>query len=252
MTDSQPLPEIIHEARRTIDAARAQDVPIRLIGGLAVRLRADDRFHPELARPYKDIDIVTTKRGGKATIGLLESLGYIPDREFNALHGATRLLFFDLANQRQLDVFVGAFEMCHSIPMTDRILREDMTVPLAELVLTKLQVVKINEKDLRDIVALLLHHEVSDEDGPTINAAYMAELCGGDWGLWRTCKMNIARAREGVAVYGLDEHERATVLDRADAIWARIDASPKSTKWKLRDKIGDRKRWYLDPEEVSE
>jgi hypothetical protein len=252
MTDSQPLPQIIDEARRMLAAAQERAVPVRLIGGLAVRLRFDAAVNPRLTREYKDIDVVTLKRTGKAAGDLLASLGYVGDREFNTLNGKTRLLYYDNANRRQVDVFVGAFEMCHSIPITDRIVQEDMTVPLAELLLMKLQVVALNEKDLRDIIALLHYHDVGDEDGPTVNGSYIAALCAADWGLWRTSTANLDRAHAGVDDYELDEQERAIVRGRIDDLRARLDAYPKSTKWRLRDRVGDRKRWYLEPEEVNE
>ena len=229
MPDSQPLPQIIDEARRMLAAAHERDVPVRLIGGLAVRLRFDAAVNPSLAREYKDIDVVTLKRSGRATGDLLESLGYVGDREFNTLNGRTRLLYYDTANRRQVDVFVGSFEMCHSIPITDRIVREELTVPLAELLLTKLQVVALNEKDLRDIIALLHYHDVGDEDGPTVNGAYIAELCAGDWGLWRTSTGNLDLARAGVDEYELDEQERAWCAT-ASTISARVSMRIRSRR----------------------
>src|SRR3984885_14583065 len=125
-----------------------------------------------------------------------------------------------------------------------------MTIPLAELLLTKLQKEKMNEKDLRDSDATLHHHDVGDDDGDTINADRVAKLCAEDWGLWRTCKMNFDRVREGVAGYDIAQEERATVQERLDRLWARIEAEPKSRGWRMRDRIGDRKRWYDEPEEV--
>lgn len=225
--------------------------PIRLVGGLAVRIRVDEAFHPGLTREYKDIDFVTLKGRNKAVAGFLEEMGYEPQRQFNAMNGHERLLFHDLGNARQLDVFVGAFRMCHEIPINDRITLDPMTLPLAELLLTKLQIVNLNEKDQRDIVAILHHHEIADHDGDTINGARVAQLCSQDWGLWRTTKMTLERVREGLEHYDMAESERRQVEERLDRLWERIDAEPKSRSWRLRDRIGDRKRWYLEPEEVD-
>ena len=122
---------------------------------------------------------------------------------------------------------------------------------MAELLLTKFQIVSLNEKDLRDIVAILHHHDVADKDGDTINAAYVAQLCADDWGLWRTFQMNVVRVREGLDQYDLAEHERETVERRLDRLWERIEAQPKSRSWRMRDRIGDRKKWYDEPEEVG-
>jgi hypothetical protein len=251
MAVQEPLPQILDEARRLAVAAYEQDVPLRLVGGLAVRIRVDETFHPGLSREYKDIDFVTLKGRGKQVVRFLEEMGYEPQSQFNAMNGHERLLFHDLVNQRQLDVFVGAFRMCHEIPITDRITHDPMTLPLAELLLTKLQIVSMNEKDLRDIVAILHHHDVGDNDGDTINANRVAKLCAEDWGLWRTCKMNFDRVREGLASYDIAEEECATINRRLDRLWDRIDAEPKSRGWRLRDRIGDRKRWYDEPEEVE-
>ncbi len=251
MTAEQPLPQILDEARRLASAALEQDVPIRLVGGLAVRIRVDEAFHPGLSREYKDIDFVTLKGRNKQVAAFIEGMGYEPQAQFNAMNGHERLLFFDLANERQLDVFVGVFRMCHEIPITNRITLDPLTLPLAELLLTKLQIVNLNEKDLRDVIAILHHHEISDHDGDTINGDRVARLCAEDWGLWRTCKMNVERVHEGIDGYDIAQTERAVVEERLDRLWERIEAEPKSRGWRLRDRIGDRRRWYDEPEEVD-
>ena len=251
MSAETPLQQILDEARRLASAALERDVPLRLVGGLAVRIRTDEAFHPGLSREYKDIDFVTLKGRNRQVARFFEDMGYEPQEQFNAMNGHERLLFHDLANQRQLDVFVGAFRMCHEIPISDRITQDPMTLPLAELLLTKLQIVNLNEKDLRDVIAILHHHDVSDHDGDTINSVRVAKLCAEDWGLWRTCKMNIARVREGLASYDIAQAERNAVEERLDRLWERIDTEPKSRGWRLRDRVGDRKRWYQEPEEVD-
>jgi hypothetical protein len=247
----EPRSDVVEEATRVLDAARAEDLQVRLVGGLAVALHAAGGLHPAVARPYKDIDLVTTKGRSKQTAQLLERVGYEPNRQFNATNGHRRLLFYDVPNSRQVDVFVGTFEMCHTIPIADRLGLDPVTIPLAELLLTKLQVYELNEKDQRDILALLYHHEVSGSDDDAINGDYVAKLCGSDWGLWRTTRLNVERSKDGLAGYGFSDGEKALVDRRLDELWGRIDAAPKSTKWKLRDRVGDRVRWYEEPEEVG-
>jgi hypothetical protein len=251
VSEEQPHSDVAAEASRVLDAARAGDVQIRLVGGLAVALHAPGGLHPAVARPYKDLDLVTVKGKSKQAAQFLEGLGYEPNRQFNATNGHRRLLFYDTANGRQVDVFVGTFEMCHTIPIADRIELDPLTIPLAELLLTKLQVFQLNEKDQRDILALLFHHEVADRDDDAINGTYVGKLCGADWGLWRTTKLNVERSREGISGYEFSGDERTLVEERLEQLWARIDAAPKSTKWKLRDRVGDRVRWYEEPEEVD-
>ena len=80
-----------------------------------------------------------------------------------------------------MDVFVSSFRMCHEIPLEKRLSVDEDTVPLAELLLTKLQIIELNEKDVRDTVALLLEHDVTDDDAG-VNAGHIAELCCGRLG----------------------------------------------------------------------
>jgi len=162
------------------------------------------------------------------------------------MNGKERLLFFDNANERQMDVFVSSFRMCHEIPLEKRLAVDDDTVPLAELLLTKLQIIELNEKDVRDTVALLLEHEVTNDDAG-VNSWHISELCAEDWGLWRTITRNLETLRDRVGGYDVD---RDVVSSRVSLLLERIEATPKSRSWRIRAKVGERKRWYELPEEV--
>jgi hypothetical protein len=201
---------------------------------------------PGLTREYKDLDFATSKKSSGDLQKLLRDIGYEPHLGFNAMNGRERLLFYDNPNNRQVDVFVSSFRMCHEIPLEKRLTVDDDTVPLAELLLTKLQIIELNEKDVRDTVALLLEHEITDDD-QGVNASQVASLCADDWGLWRTISHNLERVREQVVHYDVD---REVVSDRVELILERIETAPKSRSWRLRAKIGERKRWYELPEEV--
>ena len=141
--------------------------------------------------------------------------------------------------------------MSHEIPLEGRLDLEPLTVPLAELLLTKLQIAELNEKDVRDSIALLHGHAVGEEDGDTVNAARVAELLSDDWGLWRTITGNLAVCRDHVSRYPLAQGEAELIAERIDALSARIEAEPKSRAWRLRARIGERKRWYETPEEFD-
>jgi hypothetical protein len=221
-------------------------VLLRLLGGVAVRLHVEP-MPAAVQRDYKDLDFATTRKGAGDVQKLLRELGYAPHVAFNAMNSKERMLFFDDANGRQVDVFVGSFRMCHEIPFEGRLDIHHASVPLAELLLTKLQIIELNEKDVRDAVALFHAHELSDDD-TGVNATRVAQLCADDWGLWRTITANLDAVRAHVDRYDLDGRERAA--DRITRLRERIDAEPKSRAWKLRAKIGERKRWYEIPEEV--
>jgi hypothetical protein len=239
---SEILGDVVDEGRRVLAAAHERNVPLRLLGGVAVRLHTS-----KLPRQCQDLDFATTKKGSGDTQSLLRDLGYEPHVGFNAMNARERLLFFDDANARQVDVFVGSFRMCHEIPLEGRLGAGTDTVPLAELLLTKLQIVQLNEKDVRDAVALLAEHEVTDDDSG-LNGARVAELTADDWGLWRTITRNLDSVGEHLGGYDVD---RDLVASRLASLQERIEAAPKSRGWRLRDKVGERKRWYELPEEVG-
>ena len=241
--------DVVAEGERLIGRAADEGVPLRLLGGVGMRLRAPGELAPAFRRTYADLDFVTTKKGVGATTGLFRGEGYEAQVAFNALHGGERLLFFDNDHDRQVDVFVGAFSMCHKIPLDGRIEVDPVSIPLAELLLTKLQVVQLNEKDVRDALALLHDHEVGESDGELVNSARVAQLCASDWGLWRTITQNLAACRAFADTY--DVPDRPTLDERLDALLGRIEDEPKSRAWRMRAKIGDRKRWYDLPEEVA-
>jgi len=214
-----------------------------------VRIRASDSLPGSLERQYKDIDVATTRKGSGTVAKLLKDIGYEPHVGFNAMNARERLLFFDEPNQRQLDVFVGSFRMCHEIPLEQRLTVDAATVPLAELLLTKLQIIELNEKDVRDTVVLFHEHDVTDDDSG-LNGFRVAELCGADWGLWRTITANLENVRSHLDRYALAPDETERVNGGLDAVQARIEAAPKSRAWRLRARVGERVKWYEMPEEV--
>jgi hypothetical protein len=242
--------DVVSEGQRLLARAAEAGIPLRLLGGVAIKLRAPGELLPAFRRTYGDLDFVTTKKGSRRAEELLRQEGYAPHVAYNSLHGGERLLFFDDDHRRQVDVFVGAFSMCHKVPLEDRIEVDPTSIPLAELLLTKLQVVELNEKDVRDTLALLHDHPVGEEDGDTLNAARVAELCAGDWGLWRTITQNLISCRAFADTY--DVPDRVRLDERLDTLLDRIESEPKPPFWRLRAKIGDRKRWYELPEEVAE
>lgn len=251
MNGVQTHEEIGAEARRVVAGATERGETVRIAGGVAFQLRVAGRL--SLPRPpLGDIDLVAPGKRERRVAAALTELGYTGEKEFNARHGDRRMIFWDQARDRKLEVFVGRFVMCHELPLTERLSLEAETIPLAELLLTKLQIVELNEKDVRDTVLLFHGHDVSDHDDDTVNAARIAELCGNDWGLWRTITANLGRCREHLSNYELPAPDRERIDQRLDTVLERIEEAPKSRGWKLRAKIGERKRWYELPEEVEQ
>jgi hypothetical protein len=240
----------VEEGERLLALAHDRNATFALLGGVAVRLHAP-QVPASLDREYKDLDFAVPKGGSGAAGKLLGDAGYEPQIVFNAMNGKERLLFHDTVNGRQVDVFVGSFRMCHAIPLSERLKPRETTVPLAELLLTKLQIIELNEKDIRDAVLLLHGHEVADHDDDAVNGARIGELCAEDWGLWRTITRNLERTGRHVDDYSLPHDKASQIKERLTRLLSRIEAAPKNRAWKLRDRIGERKRWYELPEEVE-
>jgi hypothetical protein len=243
-----PLEDPIGEGRRLVDAATKSGLVVRLLGGVAVYLQSPPTG-PLLPREIGDIDVVTRRGNRTAITRLLTDAGYTPDAMFNTLHGARRLAFVDETNQRKLDVFIEEFSMCHEIPIAGRLDRDPYTIPLAELLLTKLQIVQLNERDQRDIYSLTYHHPIANGREPGLESAFIAELCARDWGLWRTVTATIERCQGNVAGYDIDPKASVLISERLAALSDRIEQAPKGAKWRLRSRVGDRMKWYDEPEE---
>ena len=245
------LPDVVEEARRVAGISQERGVPLRLLGGVAINVRARDGLRPCFRREYADMDFIVPKGRSAETQKFLESLGYAPQTRFNALYGSERLLYFDEDHDRQVDVLVGKFRMSHEIPFGKRLELEPMTIPLAELLLTKLQIIELNEKDVRDALALLHNHPVGESDGDSVNAAHVAKLCASDWGLWRTFTANLDALGGHVGRYDIDEEGKGRINRGIEKLQGRTVEEPKPFSWRMRAKIGDRKRWYDLPEEVE-
>jgi hypothetical protein len=248
---SQIVPDIKEEALRIIGCAEEHGLRLRLLGGLAILLHSPSATRPPLQREYPDIDFVTGKGGGPQVESLLPEMGYTPNQAFNMFNGDHRMLFYDEVHGRQIDVFIGRFQMCHPLPVSQRLHLEPITLPLAELLLTKMQIVHTNEKDMRDICALLIDHPFGEGDDETVNLALIAALCGNDWGLWKTVTLNAQKLQEFCAAYDLPEPAKLILGERLNLLQQRLDSVPKSLKWKMRSKIGERIAWYELPEEVQ-
>ena len=253
MQKSAPAADIVGEAQRIIDAAEKNQITLRLFGGIAVRFHCPSATHRQLARKYADIDFMGLRKQSRGMKKLFIDLGYTPRDIFNALSGDTRLIFNDVENGRRVDIFLDTFSMCHRFDFKDRLLIDKYTIPLADLLATKLQVVEITEREYRDIISLLHDHEVADSDAPeTINGAYLAKLCAEDWGIYKTFTINLTNVSNALDHYQLEGKDEQIVKKRLRDLQSRIESAPKSTRWKLRARIGERKQWYELPEKDKE
>lgn len=242
------------EVERIIAAVEAGGVPIRVLGSIGVALHCPDAkaLLPSFERTYADIDFAAYGRSAREVASALRRLGYREDREVSITSEGRRAIFDHPTEPRvHLDVFFDELEFCHRIPLAGRLEADWPTIPLAELLLSKLQIVKLNEKDVVDTVLLLLDHELGAGDDDVIDIGRVASLCAADWGLWRTLTMNLEKVRALAETYAqLSTDQRARAIAATRALKRAIDESPKPLAWRVRDRVGDRRQWWTDVDEV--
>ena len=245
-----PLADVREEGLRIVQAAHERGLLVRLIGGVAVWARCPSALLPELRREYGDVDLIGHARQSRDLTRFLESIGYQPDKLFNAIHGAQRLNFADAATGRPLDVLLDKFVMSHALELRDRLPVDQLTIPLADLLLTKLQVVEINDKDMVDLAAMLADHAPgTGTDHENIDLGRFIDVLDRDWGFEHTVRLNLAKLREFVAGRELPEQLSTRIDERVGALLSALDSGRKTVGWRLRGQVGERVRWYELPEE---
>ena len=251
--DGRAPSPILAEALRLIEVAEIAGVPLRLVGGLAVQARSHGWLPAE--REQRDIDLAARRRDRAAIVDILEGLNYQADRRFNALHGHKQLYFVDARTNTPLDVILDELDMCHKLDFTNRLEIDHLTLPLADLVLTKLQIVRVNRKDLIDVMTLMHGYPLTPGDERGINVDRIVSVTRDDWGWWRTVRGNLVK---GLEILGLERplgpeplspESHARIADGLNGLLRAIDVAPKSLRWKLRARVGERVRWYEEPEE---
>jgi hypothetical protein len=272
-----PLPEAIALARGAADAG----LGLKLLGGLAVRVLCPD-FPPRL-RAGQDMDFACLSKGRKNVAAYLEQSGCQPDRRFNNLNG-DRQMYFTAPSGRPVDVMVDRLTMCHTLDLRPAFGKLPLTIDAVDVLLSKLQIVELNEKDARDILHLLSGVPVSGSgagagpadvarggpggsgpggggpggggpggSGVSIDGDRFGKLLGADWGWWRTVTGSLNKLPALAA-----EHPELIPPDppldpiaQSRYLLGLAESAPKGVKWRLRANVGDRVRWYEQPEEVG-
>jgi hypothetical protein len=243
-----------NELKRILKASEEAGILLRVIGSLAFQIHCPNYGYLQAAmgRAYTDIDFAAYQRQTKEIQGLMARLGYHENREVFIVSEGDRSIFERPEVGLHIDVFYEKLDFSHVIHWADRLEVDHPSIPLAEMLLEKMQIVQINEKDVIDTIMLLLEHPLGDEDHETINIQRVAALCSTDWGLWRTTTMNLEKVRQLAQGYEQLTGEQKEKIDaQVKAALARIDQEPKSLAWRLRARVGDRVKWYKDVDEVQ-
>lgn len=249
--EEYPKPEVfLEEAARLIDAAQKQGIILRVMGPLALHFYFPtyvDLYHrmERLGeRVFTDIDYACYGKFRGKLVPFFNSFGYEIEKRAAMISGNTRHIYFGGAVP-MIDVFYDALSYNHPIEFKNRLEHHPRCIPLAELLLQKLQIVQINDKDLKDAMLLLLAADVGEDDRNKINSSYVAKRMADDWGFYHTSTMNLKKVQEATAgVKALDDDQRRIICTKAELILRVIDAAPKTGNWQRRAKIGTTKPWY--------
>lgn len=249
--------EMIDKAVQIVGMGKDRGITMRVLGATAFVIHCPKyrSFHDTLGRKLTDIDFAAYRKQWKQIREVfVKDLGWKEPAAY-MMAVASRLVFFDPENENlHSDIFFDKLEFCHDIPFQGRLEADYPTLPLAELLLEKLQIVKINEKDVVDVIMLIREHDIGSSDKETINADRIAKLFSEEWGFYYTGTTNLKRVRdEFLSGYSaLSGEDRKNVIDKINYLLESVENQPKSISWKMRSKVGTSRKWYRDAiEEVS-
>ncbi len=248
------MTSLMHAADELLGHAEDHGATLRLIGSLAVAVHGERSA--ELAarldrEPPGDLDFAGLAAETGALRALFAAGGWEPDPALAAgqEYGIGRLIFH--RGEEKVDVFLDELRMCHVIPLKERLAADARTVPLAELLLSKLQVVELTRKDVVDTLVLLAEHPVGDGDEEQVNGARIADLLRRDWGFEHTVRCNLDAVLASAELARLDDGDATAVRERVQRLTAQLDAAPRTLAWRLRAKVGTRARWYEEVGDVE-
>jgi len=234
------------ETHRILEQASQRGITLRLLGSQAIREHCPKCGYllDEMKREYVDLDFVGLGKDRRELKALIAEMGYEIDREMLVVAEGSRYLFNRRADGLVADIFIDELDFCHRIDLKDRLSLDYPTIPLADLLLSKLQIVDIADKDMKDIAVLLLEHELVEEDEKEgINAGYISDLLARDWGFYYTVQSNIKKL--STFLNSVPSCVNTSALsNRIAKLYARIESAPKTFMWKVRSKLGTRILWY--------
>lgn len=257
MTDAANAHDFVREAQAIADALKDAGIVARVLGATAIRMHAHQytELHEALGRELSDLDFASYNKQREQ----IEEY-FTKELKYQMLNAAItpgllmdRCIFFDETGAKpRVDVFLDKLQMNHVIDFRNRLETYYPTIPITELLLEKLQIVKINEKDIKDLTVLLLAHEIGGSGPDTVDAKYIAKLLSKDWGFYYTVSSNLKKLEPLTAKYEvLKEELRREALAKAKRLEEYIENEPKGTRWKMRAKMGPSVPWYNEVEEVE-
>jgi hypothetical protein len=244
-----PTEAFLEQGRKIIDEATKAKIPLRLIGGVAIRVHSSEHadFAKRLGRlgpnkqEYTDLDFMSYMKFRDNVRKFFESVGYRKRRTTLSSAATQRHIYFHPDGWFYADVFFDKLLAAnHPLDFRGRLELDSPTISLADLLLEKLQIVSFSEKDLKDTLLLLRAHSLGEGQAPeVIDMRYVAPLLAKDWGFWYTVTTNLNGLRKAVSeMVELNETEKSDMTSKISTLLEGIENEPKTTGWKIRSTIG--------------
>ncbi len=252
--DPEKEAAFVEEALKIVKAGQEKGITLRLMGAIAVKLHCPGSSHilQGMERSLTDIDLMSYGRHNPKVRSLFVELGYTPNDRIIAFYGRERHIYDSEEKGWHVDVFFDQLKMCHTIDFRRRLELDYPTITPTDVLLEKLQIVKINPKDVKDTIVLMREHDIGKGEKDTIDGPYVSGLLSSDWGFYYTVTENLKKINGFLPEFEvLTEEDRANVGGKIGSLLEEIEGVPKSLKWKLRAKVGPKKKWYNEVEEVE-
>jgi hypothetical protein len=250
--------DFVGEAIRIVEKAQQNGLTLRVLGATAFRIHCPEHVHVHISmgRDVTDIDFAAYSKEGEKIEKFLAKDHFQSERQQASLTPGLfvgRHIYENPETGLHVDIFEDELNMCHVVNFRNRLHLDSPTITLADLALEKFQIVRINEKDIRDMLMLFAAHPVGETEQETINGKYISDLLSKDWGFYYTTTLNLGKIRSGLERYKdlFTAHDNQNIHERITRLEQMIERAPKALKWKARAAVGARVQWYNDVEEVE-
>lgn len=234
----------LEAAKQLLRESEKRGIESKLIGGLAFKILCPSSREGSLARNNNDIDLVVKRKEVGKLKKLMDGLGYEYPPSSDVIY-PDQILYMDNQNRRQVDIFVDGFQMCHKFDFRKGLEESGQTLPITDLILTKLQIAELTDRDMQDLGAAFFDFRLGQ--GPNhIRYDQIAYLASKNWGIWKDFTDNLKKLR--VRISEIAPEEAGEIAKRADTLLEDIDRHRKSARWKLRARVGERLSWHELPQ----
>jgi hypothetical protein len=249
MTDTA----FVQEALRLTQAAKDRNLTLRTMGATAIRIHCTEfaKMHEALGRNITDLDFVGPSKQTNQLVEMLAEIGYPMNRSARYRMALVGRYIFENPSFHA-DLFFDELKWNHTVDLRNRLSLDFPTITVSDLLLEKMQIVRINEKDIKDAIVMLREHPIADHDNECVNGSYVADILAADWRFYYTFTTNLSKVETFTQKYEqLSQEDRKDVTSKIASLRQMIEKKPKSLGWKLRARTGTSAKWYREVDEFT-